>query len=116
MGHLLIDEPFVAEVQATHFGVEVCRYYNQRDVVVWRCLAGDTRVLRIEYGEVVGREPLRHRVILHVDVSAVAQRDDVMRRGDRPVVRLRPLQFNNRHTIAVDAVVVQIRCFLYIIH
>ena len=31
-------------------------------------------MLRIEYGEVVGREPLGHRVVLHVDVAAVAQR------------------------------------------
>ena len=116
MGHQLVGEPLVAEVKAAYLGVEVGRYHNQRDVIVGRGLAGDARMLRIEYGEVVGREPLGHRVVLHVDVSTIAQRDDVVRRGDGTVIPLRPLQFDNRHTLASDAVVVQICCFLHIIH
>lgn len=115
MRHLLVGEPLVAEVEAAHLGVEVGRHHDQRNVVVGRGLAGDARMLRIEYGEVVGREPLEHRVVLHVDVAAVAQRDDVVRRGDRPVVCLYSLQFDNRHALTEDAVVVQIRCFMHII-
>lgn len=60
MGHLLVGKSLVAEVEAAHFGIEVGRYHNQRDVVVRRGLAGDARMLRIEYGEIVGCEPLGH--------------------------------------------------------
>lgn len=79
MGQLLVGEALIAEVEAAHLGVEVCRNDNQRDVIVGRGLAGDARMLRIENGEVMGCEMLGHRVVLHVDVTAVAQRDNIVR-------------------------------------
>lgn len=50
MGLLLIGEPLIAEIKATHLGIEIGRHDNQRDVVVGRGLAGDARMLRIGRG------------------------------------------------------------------